>query len=177
MLHSIHSPYEAPIIESLQYQGHTNDCAPFTIATIIKAFNGIIINGSELARKMDKPIWRGNYLSIRRIPHWATFPWGMVDVFREYGFEANWGFFYSTDKLRQNLENGMISIPVLCSLKPFGAHVMTLLAWHPAEGWGFANTQSFAHELYWVSNRQLMKQWNLSGRLLIEVQAPISNSK
>lgn len=169
MKHSIHSPHEAAIIDSLQYQGTTNDCAPYTIATILNALTGTKIDASALARNMDKPVWRGVLYTIRRIPRWATFPWGIVDVFREHGINANWGLFFSTDDLKHNLENGNLSLPIICSFHPLSAHVLTLLAWHPLKGWGFANTQHNTHRLDWISNKQFIKQWNLTARLLIEV--------
>ncbi len=165
----LHSPHEAAIINALQWQGNTNDCAPYTVATILSAFSGSVIDGSELAKQMNKPVWRGLLLVIRRIPNWATFPWGIVDVLREYGYPAHWGIRYKPDFLRASIQKGNIPLPILGSWQPISAHVMALIAWNPTGFWGFANTQYNVHQIHWMPDNQFIKQWNLTTRMLIEV--------
>ena len=79
------SPHIDAILAALQHQGDSNDCGPYTTATILNALLDLNLDGSQLAQQMDKPVWRGPLIVIRRVPNWATFPWGIVDVMREHG--------------------------------------------------------------------------------------------
>lgn len=165
----LHSPHETSIINALQWQGSKNNCAPFTIATIVSAFSGLVIDGAILAEQMNKPAWRGIIPVIRRIPDWVTFPWGIVDVLHDYGFSAHWGIHYTTDYLRMSVQKGNLPITVTGSWQPLWAHVMTLLAWDPSGFWGFANTQMNEKKIDWKPEDQFIKPWNLYGRMCIEV--------
>jgi hypothetical protein len=106
---------------------------------------------------------------VRRVPNWATFPWGMVDIFRSYGLNASWRFFSSTGTLIEGLLTGKILMPVTGSWRPLWAHVMTLVAWDPEEGWGFANTQFDHHDIHWLDNETFLKRWKAMGRLVIVI--------
>ncbi len=166
----LHSPHEASIVNALQWQGFTNNCAPFTLATIVNALTGSSIDGAWLAKQMNKPVWRGVIPVIRRIPNWMTFPWGMVDVLREYGFRARWGINSTFDTLRYSLQQGNISIPVVGSWKPISSHVMTIVAWDSSGSWGFANTQLNEKKIDWVSEDWFKNHWKLTARMLVEVK-------
>jgi len=164
----LHSPHEASIIKALQYQGNRNDCAPFTIATIISAFTGLEIDGAVLATQMNKPVWRGIFPVIRRIPNWATLPWGMVDVLQNYGLAARWGFRYTTDYLRMSVQKGNLPIPIIGSWRPLWGHVMTLIAWDENGHWGFANTQMNEKNIDWKPEEYFNKHWKTFSRLCVE---------
>jgi hypothetical protein len=168
----ITSPHSEDILNALQYQGSKNDCGPFTMATVINTFTNAGIEAEQLASQMNKPRWRGPLPVIRRIPNWATLPWGMVDVFQEYGLQASWRILASIAHLRDGIIQGDILMPILASYQPLWAHVMTLLAWDPSQGWGFANTQYQHHNLSWVNEETFAKQWKASGRILIKVKQP-----
>ena len=164
------SPHLDVILDSLQYQGASNDCGPYTAATVLNAMLDLDLDGNQLARQMDKPVWRGPRFVIRRVPNWATFPWGMVDVMRAYGLKASWRPFASTDDLKHDLIQGLVPMPVIGSLKPLWAHVMTLLAWNPHKGWGFANTQ-FSHQIiHWISDDYFKSHWREVAHILIEAK-------
>ena len=117
----IDSIYQASLLASLQYQGDSNDCGPYTIATVINALLKLQIDPSDLALEMARPVWRGIFLVIRRIPNWATFPWGMVDIFRVYGLKASWKLFtpidYLIDKLKKLLTNPLAFAKHIISYK------------------------------------------------------------
>ncbi|MBN1537029.1 MAG: hypothetical protein JW908_09880 [Anaerolineales bacterium] len=170
MSQKIHSPHEASIINALQFQGNTNDCAPFTIATIVNAFSGLSTDGAALAKKMNKPIWHGIFPVIRRIPNWATFPWGVVDVLKEFGFLAHWGFRSNSDFLRLSIQKGNLPIPIIGSWRPLFAHVMTCVAWDSDGLWGFANTQISEKKIDWIPEDYFNKHWNSYGKMFIEVK-------
>lgn len=174
---SILSPRSAPILDCLQWQGQRNDCGPFTTATVINALTGGQIEAADLAELMNKPAWRGPMFVIRRVPNWATFPWGMADVFRQYGLKARWSLFTRTSTLMQYLEQGEIVMPMIGEWKPMWAHVMTLVAYEPDKGWGFANTQYDNHDIFWVNDDTFTKQWKAMGHLLVRVTPPEGEHK
>lgn len=166
----IESPHTSVFLASLQFQGTSNDCGPYTTATVLNALRGLDIRAADLAQQMNKPIWRGPLLVIRRIPNWATFPWGMVDVFRSYGLQASWHPFTPVQYLFETLGRGRVLMPMIGAWKPLWAHVMTLVAWDPLQGWGFANTQVEDHKIYWLSDKTFKTQWQAMGHLLVEVK-------
>jgi len=92
MTNPIQSPFTDQILDNLQFQGSSNDCGPYTTATVINALRGQNLVGDELANQMNKPRWRGIFPVIRRVPNWATLPWGLVDVFRDYDLRGRWWF-------------------------------------------------------------------------------------
>ena len=165
----LHSPHAESIVNALQCQGNRNDCAPYTVATIVSAFSGSIVDGSTLAEQMNKPVWRGIIPVIRRIPNWATFPWGMVDVLKDHGFSAHWGIRYTTDYLRMSVQKGNLPIPVIGSWRPLWGHVMTLVAWDESGYWGFANTQMNEKKIDWKTQDYFITHWNVYSRLCVEV--------
>lgn len=155
---------------ALQYQGSRNDCGPFSTVTVINALLGLNLNAIDLAHEMDRPIWRGPKFIIRRVPNWATFPWGIVDMLRSYGLEATWRLFASVDQLRQALPQGVVMMPIIGEWKPLWVHVMTLVAYDPLQGWGFANTQYDHHFISWLSDETFRARWKALFRILIEAK-------
>lgn len=153
------SPFAGRILQHLLYQGNRNDCAPFTAATLIHALTDQRIDPSELAQQMNHLVWRRGMPVVRRIPNWATFPWGIADVLREYGIAARWQLFLPVQELIDNLSTPVIYLPIILSWKPLWAHVMTLVAYHPKRGFGFANTQSPHKEIDWLKGDRFLRLW------------------
>lgn len=167
------SPFTDQILENLQYQGSSNDCGPYTTATIINAFRGQNLNGDELAAMMNRPRRRFFLPVIRRVPHWATFPWGMVDVFRDFDLQGRWWFRVPESYLKPAIRTGHVLMPIIGELRPKPwAHVQTLVGWHPERGWGFANTQYRRKEITWQPHSDFQEKWNRYGRLLVEIEKP-----
>lgn len=167
---SLFSPHVAHLLGALQYQGQSNDCGPYTTATVINALLGLSLEAAELAQQMNRPVWRGPLFIVRRIPNWATFPWGMADVLRQYGLNACWRPFASVAYLLRGLQRGNVLMPVLGGWRPLWAHVMTLIAWSVERGWGFANTQFDHHDIHWLSDSLFRRQWRAMFHLLVEVR-------
>ena len=173
MTDMIQSPYTNQILENLQFQGSSNDCGPYTTATVINALRGKNLIGDILAEQMNKPRWRGIIPTIRRVPNWSTFPWGMADVFKDFGLQARWWFRVPLSYLRPAIANGHILMPISGVWRPKAyAHVMTLVAWDSERGWGFANTQFNHHRISWVPHQEFHKNWNNYARLLVEIEKP-----
>ena len=167
---AINSPHKTIVLNKLQFQGKSNDCGPTTTATVINALKNSNLEAKTLAKVMNKPRRRGLLIVVRRVPNWATFPWGMADVFREYGLRSSWRFKASPEEIKADLAEGQIVMPVIGSWRPLWAHVMTLLAWTPENRWGFANTQYEQHELYWLSDQVFQQRWRAMGRLVIQIK-------
>lgn len=165
----ITSPQLDILLSSLLYQGTSNDCGPYTAATIINALLGLNVEASILARDMDKPIWRGIFPKIRRIPRWATFPWGIVDVLNQYGLSASWQLMGKTQDILNHLPDGTIYLPILANWKPLWAHIMILVAFDSQQGWGFANTQYPNKQIFWLPNYTFESQWRNTIRMIVRV--------
>lgn len=172
MLTRLTSPYTSALLEGLQVQNKRNDCGPCTVATAIRALTGQEVEGLQISREMNRPAWRGPLPVIRRIPNWATFPWGMVDVFRRYGLQASWRPFASTERLLSLLEGGCVLLPIIGGWRPPWVHVMTLVEYEPRHGWGFVNTQRPERCIYWLEDSTFRRQWLAMGRLLVQVIPP-----
>ncbi|MGE5222196.1 MAG: hypothetical protein ACM3PY_07150 [Omnitrophica WOR_2 bacterium] len=172
MPEAFQSPHAPAILGALQWQRRRNDCGPYTTATVMNALCGTRVDGALLARQMARPAWRGWFPVVRRIPNWATFPWGIADVLRRNGLDASWRFFASPEFLLYELCKGQVLMAVTGSWRPLWAHVMTLLASDPLKGWGFANTQRDDHQMEWVDNKIFVRQWRAMGNLLIGVKVP-----
>jgi hypothetical protein len=170
MANLLESPKTTAILAALQWQGDRNDCGPFTTATVINALRGAHLDAIQLAEEMNKPAWRGPLFIVRRVPNWATFPWGMVDVFRQYGLPASWRPLAKPDDLREGLSRGDVFMPMIGEWKPLWAHVMTLVAWDDERGWGFANTQYNHHNIDWLDDKTFQTQWRHMGRLLVAIK-------
>lgn len=171
MVTTIQSPHKNLILEKLQYQGDSNDCGPTTTATVLNAIRKTNLEAKNLAIVMNKPRRRGFIWVIRRVPNWATFPWGIADVFREYGLQAKWRFGATPEYLEATLgQDNAILMPIIGSWRPLWAHVMTLIAVDSQDRWGFANTQFDRKDVYWMSDPSFRGKWRAMGRLLVEVQ-------
>jgi hypothetical protein len=167
---TILSTHILPILAALQYQGRSNDCGPFTTATVLNALKGLNIDAAQLAQEMNKIRWKGPFPVVRRIHNWATFPWGIVDELRTRELNASWRFRARVEDLYSGLESGYVLMPVIGSWKPLWAHVMTLITWNPGKGWGFANTQRNDQKIDWFEDAYFQSRWNAMGRLLVEIR-------
>jgi hypothetical protein len=166
---TLYSPYVDRLLSSLHYQGQHNDCGPFTTASVLRALRSIHIDPEILARDMDKPVWRGPKFVVRRVPRWATFPWGIVDVLKTYGLDATWRPFASRSYLKRELTSSKVLMPIIGSIIPPWAHVLSLVAWDELQGWGFANTQFDHHNISWLPDKDFGKYWHAMLNLLVVV--------
>jgi len=167
---SIQSPHTDLLLQNLQYQGSSNDCGPYSTTTVICSLTGADIDGEALAKRMNKPRRRGILPIIRRVPNWATFPWGVTDILQEYGIPAHWWLLTPIEYLRPALANGRLLMLIIGEWRPKPwAHFLTLVAWDAEQGWGFANTQSTEQHISWVPDALFRRRWQNYGRILIEI--------
>jgi hypothetical protein len=156
-----------------QYQGQSNDCAPFSVAIVVNTLkDAVIVEGDQLAMEMNQPRlrWVGPLPVplIRRVPNWATFPWGVADVLRQYGIRCRWQFGADPGRLRRALAEDRIALPVIGELRPLWAHIKPLAAVHPQDGWGFSDPAYSGSELVWQSDSDFQRLWRNYGCLLVE---------
>lgn len=167
------SPYKEVLLSNLQYQGRSNDCAPYSTATVINALRGQNLVGDELAKHFTGLSWRVIFPLPRRISNFVTFPWGMVDVFRDFDLNCRWRIRTSISYLKPALTAGNILMPMIGQWQPKPwVHIMPLVAWDPEHGWGFANTQYSQKLPNWRSDQDFKKKWNNYARILVEIVDP-----
>jgi hypothetical protein len=167
------SPHAAAILAAHQFQGRSNDCGPFTAAMLVNGLRGQALNARQLARALDRPRWHGLRPVVRRVPGWATFPWGVVDALRTYGLSARWRPLARMADLPAVLARGDVPVVILGSWAvPPWAHFLTVLAYHPRYGCGVVDPALPAGELVWRSRAVFERQWRAMGRILITVGGP-----
>jgi len=163
----IFSPYLHPLLRAHQYQGNSNDCGPFSTAIVLNALLGLDLGGRELARRMNNPHWLLFIPIIRRIPDWATFPWGIVDMLRSFRLHAGWRLFSSPAQLLTGLFEGQIVMPIFGGWNPLWAHTTILAAYHNILGWGLINPANASGGLQWLSNDEFLPAWRSMGSIMI----------
>jgi hypothetical protein len=159
-------------------QGTTNDCGPHVVAMAVNFWHGQpILNADEVAREMNRPRLGIGLppLVVRRIPNWATFPWGIADVLRLHGLSARWHLRASEDDLHRMLREDRLLMPIFGEpLRRHGwkwdgwSHVALLIGWDPAsQKYYFVDSA----RTYTPSERlraEFVRQWENMGRLLVE---------
>ena len=166
----IRSPHLEALLAAHQSQGQTNDCGPYTTAIVLRALRGIEIPGADLARRMNRPRRRGALLVVRRIPRWATFPWGVADILREHGLDARWRLWTSEVALRRALPTGEVLLPIIGEWFPRPwAHISVLVAWNATRGWGFVDPATSRPVLRWQPAEEFSRQWRAYCRPVVRV--------
>ena len=164
------SPHLPALLAAHQWQGSSNHCGPFAAAIVLGALTPHRVAGQALARELNRPRWVGPLPFVRRIPNWATFPWGVVDALRQFGLRAHWRWGASPHQLREGLQRGWLLLPIFGQWRPLWAHIAVLAAFHPQRGWGFVDS-SFPHaRLLWREAGTFARQWRNLGRLLVWVE-------
>jgi hypothetical protein len=163
------SPYLELLQSAHQFQGSSNDCGPYCTAILLNAFRQQEISGAELASRMNKMVWRGIFPKIRRIPSWATFPWGIVDILKEFDLSAQWRVLSSISNLYQSIPNPLITIVVVGELRPLWAHYKILAAHDGLKGWGFINPAYPVGEIQWDRHSDFFNLWRSYEHLIIQV--------
>ncbi len=161
------SPLTARVQAVHVCQGSSNDCGPYSAAMVINAFTPNPVDPAALAREMDRVAWRGLLPVIRRVPQWATMPWGVADILRRNGVPAAWKPLCTESELIALLESGRVPIVIIGAWRPMWGHVMVLLAWDPDQGWGFADPAWPDSTLHWFEPAHFHRLWRTYGRVVI----------
>ena len=170
MTRPIFSPHTHSLLKAHQYQGKSNDCGPFSAAIVISALSGYQVDGKQLAQEMDQVFWEGFNFALRRVPHWITFPWGIVDVLQLHHCEASWHSFVDERSLLEDLKNGKLILSIYGNWFPLWAHYAVLTAYHEKSGYGFVNPAFPQAEIEWISRKTFLARWKAFGKTIILAQ-------
>ena len=171
---SINSIWTNALLSAHQFQGISNDCGPYCAAIVLTVL-GDKTEADTLAQQMNKPKWNNGFPVIRRIPNWATFPWGLVDIFKSRGFEANWKLFVSKVELMRLLGDGEYLIVFIGNLIPLWAHSLILISFDDNKGVGFVDPALELKEIHWISERNFINHWSVLGRTVLTIKHPDRN--
>ncbi len=159
-------------------QGRSNDCGPHVVAMAVNFWHGrAVLDAAEVARAMNRPRLGIGFppLVVRRIPAWATFPWGIADVLRANDVPARWRARASEDDLRRALAEDRLLMPIYGEpLRRRGlrwtgwSHVAILCGWEPAEERYWFVDSSRATAPTSRPRAEFLRLWGNMGRLLVE---------
>lgn len=166
----VRSPHADALFSAHQYQGSTNDCGPFVTAMIVNSLTGAKLDGARLARQMDRPSWNRIVPRVRRIPRWATFPWGLTEILIRHGLRARWRVLAREQDLLAALTAGRVAVPIIGGWRPPWAHYSALVLHDPRKGWAFADPQTRVGAVVWRTHEVFAHQWSMMGRILVEAE-------
>ena len=170
-----------PLYKYHQHQGATNNCGPTSLAIVANGIWGEArLAGPLVAQELNHPRFRTRpipHLVVRRLPHCATFPWGLVDYLRYQGISARWAVGGTEEKLHRNLNANRITLVVLGEIWRWQkwrytgwAHIKILYGYSPEHGYLFIDPASRAeYGLSWQSAAEFRRQWRNLFRIYIEI--------
>ena len=177
-----------PLHEYHSYQGNTNDCGPHSICIVANALLGERrFDPSIVAQELNRPTVRRGplpHIVVRRIPNWATFPWGITDFLNRHGFTAKWHLRGNADRLQDNLRADLATMVVIG--EPFRfvkgkyvgwGHVKVLSGYDALHGYAFVDPGSRKDPsdrwerigIFWQEETSFSRQWARLLRVYIEV--------
>jgi hypothetical protein len=170
--------HDRPIEDAHIPQGDTNDCGPHVVTMAVNFWHGEQrLDPHTVAAAMNRPRLRKSLLPVvvRRLPNWATFPWGIVDALAEHGVPARWRTRASEDDLHRALREDRLLMPIFG--EPFKregwrwkgwAHVALLVGWNPASAsyWFVDSARTNAPTS--KGREHFRRLWDNMGRILIE---------
>jgi hypothetical protein len=161
-------------------QGDSNDCGPHVVAMAVNFWRGRdLLQVDAVARAMNRPRFGVGFppLVVRRIPNWATLPWGIADMLRQNGFAARWRLFASEDTILRALREDRLVMPIYG--EPFrrrGArwtgwsHVAILCGWSPDPPRYLFVDSSASSAPSSRPREDFLKLWRNMGRLMVEIR-------
>lgn len=171
-----------------QYQGdNTNDCAAFSIAIVGNAkLNQPQFDGFMVAREMETVTLVTSplpHLTLRKIPRWASLPWGVSGYLQSKNIPAKLHWFAREDHLLRNIQEDRFSIVILGDLLKGWGHAKVLYGYEPTgpqpqRGFyfvdpGYPKEYSRPRQplgVFWQDENEFRQQWNSLFRILIELQ-------
>jgi hypothetical protein len=125
---TIISPFTEKLRLNHQFQAQSNNCGPFCAAMSINTIKGTHVDGNDLALGMNHPSFSFIFPVIRRIPDYATFPWGIVNVLGQNSIKSNWRFFFTFSDLSILLPENYLLILLTATYKPLNGHYRILVS-------------------------------------------------
>ena len=154
-----------------QFQGHSNDCGPYSIAMAVNLYYRTphFVAGDVVSH------WMNRRPLLARIPHWATLPWGIVFTLRSrFGIPARLSIWSSESDLRYNLSLNRLTLVITGWRNglALGGHVFLLYAYDvnyfgPGNG-GYAFLDPASPNcLTWITAVQFRSLWRFFGRMAV----------
>ncbi len=161
-------------------QGSTSDCGPHVVAEAVNFWTGEArLQADEVARRMNRPRVGAGFplVVVRRVPNWATFPWGIADELRAQGVPAGWKLNASEDDLHAALRDDRLAMPIFGEpLRRKGlrwtgwSHVVLLEGWDPAtETYWFVDSARTSAPTS-RPRAEFLQLWGNMQRLLVETR-------
>jgi len=180
-----------------QYQGeNTNDCGALSLAIVGNAIlNSLHFDGSTVAREMEKPIVVSGpvpHIAIRKIPNWATLPWGISGYLKSKGIPAKLRWLGSTKDLLRNIQEDRLTIVIIGELfqregfrfTTGWSHAKVLYGFEPTgpqpeKGFYFVDPgypKEWSRPLhpsgvFWQDEAEFRQQWSNILRVYVEAEA------
>jgi hypothetical protein len=159
-------------------QGDSNDCGPHVVTMAVNFWYGENrLDASAVAQTMNRPRLGAGLppLVVRRIPQWATFPWGIADMLRLNDIPARWRLSATEDDLHRALREDRLVMPIFG--EPFRrhgwrwagwSHVAILYGWDPNADvyWFVDSAMPIAPSDY--ERALFVRRWQNMGRLMVE---------
>jgi hypothetical protein len=164
------SPHVEDLKKAHMFQKSSNDCGPFCVAIALKAMKDINTNGFDVSEESNKIRWVGIFPIIRRIPNWATFPWGLVDLLRQHGTRSRWKIFNTQENLINILNKERIAIVLIGEWKHKWSHYKILVAIDEKLGLGFIDPGNSSSQISWQLKSDFIKQWRFLANSIIELE-------
>ncbi|MBN2305627.1 MAG: hypothetical protein JXQ72_14180 [Anaerolineae bacterium] len=158
------------------HQGDSNDCGPHVVTMAINFWHGEQrLDAETIAKTMNRPRVQRSLIPVvvRRVPNWATMPWGIVDVLQENGIPARWQMRATEEDIQRALREDRLLMPIYG--EPFrrdgwrwkGWSHVALLVGEDADVYWFVD--SVRHNAPTSRPRaEFLRLWGNTGRLLIE---------
>jgi Peptidase_C39 like family len=163
----ITSRFLPQLIINHQFQGRTNNCGPCCAAITINTIKGTQLSGEKLADELNRPKFTSGFPFIRRIPNWATFPWGITSLFHDFGIAGKTTILSSDSVILASIIQGKIPIVVLGDYHPLWAHYIIIGAYSSQSGWGVIDPAINLQKIWWMPFDYFYEKWSKAGKILI----------
>ncbi len=169
-----------PLDSYYQHQGDSNDCGPHVVAMAINFWRGTEeLDGHAVAQIMNRPRVQAAWfpLVIRRVPNWATFPWGIADMLRQHDIPARWRLYATEEHIQRALRENRLIMPMFG--EPFRrrdghysgwSHVALISGYDEAtEEYIFVDSSEY-HAPTRRPRAEFLQLWGNLARLLVETK-------
>ena len=167
----VNSAFNNRLVANHLYQAQSNNCGPFCTAMVINLIKGLHIDGNDLAQSMNHPRFNFFLPMIRRIPDYATFPWGITDSLAENGIISSWKFLNAYSDLSNFLPQKKILVILTATYKPLNGHYR-ILASLEEDRVGFVDPAYPVNEIHYQQRASFLLEWQNAFNPIITVQVP-----
>jgi hypothetical protein len=166
---NISSNHTQFLIPLHQYQGTSNNCGPYCTATIINYIYHSQITGDSISEYMNHLHFLGWRLSIKRIPNFATFPWGVTDTLLEYGINSQLMIFTKFEQLCDLLSKNELIIVLTATFRPLTAHYRIVVSIDDNR-LGFIDSAHNQYQICYQDKQSFLSGWQNTAHTIILIK-------